>query len=84
MRPPEVVLYGQPECHLCDRARAELEALHAEGAEFELREVDISSDRELLKRYLERIPVVEVEGEVVCELWLDAEGLRARLDTVST
>jgi len=31
---------------------------------------------------LERIPVVEVDGEVVSELILDATALRARLDTV--
>ena len=32
--------------------------------------------------YLERIPVVEVDGEVVSELSLDEAGLRARLDIV--
>ena len=35
---------------------------------FELREIDIESDDELHARYLERIPVVEVDGEVVAEL----------------
>ena len=81
--PSLVVLYARPDCHLCDEARAGLERLLADGVSFELEEVDIDSDDELLKRYLERIPVVELNGEVVSELWLDADGLRARISTLS-
>jgi glutaredoxin len=81
--PPTVVLYGRPDCHLCDEARAGLEGLRAQGLAFELKEVDIESDDELLRRYLERIPVVEVSGEIISELHLDEDGLRARLDTLS-
>jgi glutaredoxin len=81
--PSRLVLYARPDCHLCDEARAGLEKLLADGASFELEEVDIDSDDELLRRYLERIPVVELEGEIVSELWLDENGLRARLDTLS-
>ncbi len=77
-----VLVYGRAGCHLCEEAIAEIVAIHAEGYEFELREVDIESDEALLKRLLERIPVVEVGGEVVSELRLDADALRARLDTV--
>ena len=36
----------------------------------------------LLRRMLERIPVVEMDGEVVSELILDQAAVRARLDTV--
>jgi glutaredoxin len=78
-----VTLYARPDCHLCDQARAQLEALRAEGLAFELEEVDIDSDDRLLARYLERIPVVMLDGEIVSELGLDPGGLRARLDTVS-
>jgi hypothetical protein len=83
MPSPRVTLYARPDCHLCDRARAQLEALQAEGLVFELEEVDIDSDERLLARYLERIPVVMLGGEIVAELWLDPDSLRARLDTVS-
>jgi glutaredoxin len=83
LSPPTVVLYGRPDCHLCDEARAGLEGLRAQGLAFELKEVDIESDDELLRRYLERIPVVEVSGEIISELHLDEDGLRARLDTLS-
>ena len=78
-----VRLYARPDCHLCDEARAALESLRSDGVEFELEEVDIDSDDELLRRYLERIPVVELDGEIVSELWLDADGIRARLATLS-
>jgi glutaredoxin len=78
-----VKLYARPDCHLCDEARAGLESLRSDGLDFELEEVDINSDESLLKRYVERIPVVEVNGEIVSELWLDTDGLRARLDTLS-
>ena len=78
----KVVLYGRPDCHLCDEARAGLERLRADGLDFEVEEIDIEQDDELHGRFLERIPVVEVEGEIVSELFLDADGLRARLDTV--
>ena len=76
------MVYARAGCHLCEEAIAEIVAIHTEGYEFELREVDIESDEALLKRLLERIPVVEVSGEVVSELRLDADALRARLDTV--
>jgi glutaredoxin len=77
-----VLVYSRPGCHLCEEALEAIVALHAEGYRFELHEVDIESDDELLRRLLERIPVVEVEGVVVSELILDEAGLRARLDTV--
>jgi glutaredoxin len=83
MRPPTVILYARPDCHLCDEVRAQLEVLRAEGPAFQLEEVNIDLDDRLLGRYLERIPVVVLDGEIVSELGLDPGELRARLDTVS-
>ena len=79
---PEVVVYTRPECHLCEQAIARIVALHDEGYRFALHEIDIESDDLLLRRHLERIPVVEVDGIVASELVLDEAGLRARLDTL--
>jgi glutaredoxin len=81
-RQPLVTLYSRPGCHLCEQARKEMLAMRDEALGFELQEVDIDSDDDLLTRYLERIPVVAVEGETVSELVFDAGALRARLDTV--
>jgi glutaredoxin len=78
----EVVVYSRPGCHLCEEAIAAIVALHGEGYRFALHEIDIESDELLLRRHLERIPVVEVDGKVASELILDRAGLRAMLDTV--
>jgi hypothetical protein len=77
-----VTIYSRPGCHLCEEAFAEIVAIHDEGRDFDLHEVDIESDELLLRQMLEKIPVVEVDGVVVSELSLDATALRARLDTV--
>ncbi len=78
----QITVYSRPDCHLCEEAIAAIVALHGEGYRFALHEIDIESDELLLRRHLERIPVVEVDGAVVSELVLDEAGLRARLDTV--
>jgi glutaredoxin len=77
-----VTLYGRPGCHLCDEARELIEKLRAEGLDFQLDEVNIEEDERLHSAYLERIPVVSVDGAVVSELRLDPATLRASLDTV--
>lgn len=80
--PPTVVVYSRPECHLCEQAIAKLIALHGEGYRFSLHEIDIDSDELLLRRHLERVPVVEIDGIIASELILDETAVRARLDTV--
>jgi len=77
-----VTLYTRPGCHLCDEARQAIVGLRDELPPFELREVNIEQDEDLMRRYLERIPVVAVDGEVVSELELKLDLLRASLDTV--
>lgn len=79
----EVTFYTRPECTLCDEARREILALRDRGLRFGLREVNIEGDERLHAAYLERIPVVEIDGEVVSELTLDVDALRARLHTVA-
>lgn len=78
----QVIVYSRPGCHLCEEALATIAGLYDDGYRFELLEIDIESDDALMRRLLERIPVIEVDGEVVSELILDEEGLRSRLDTV--
>lgn len=77
-----ITLYGRPGCHLCDDAREAILGLRASGLELRLREVNIEDDERLHTAYLERIPVVELDGELFSELALDVDALRARLDTV--
>jgi Glutaredoxin-like domain (DUF836) len=79
---PVVTLYSRPGCHLCDEARAEILAIRRALPAFDLREVDIETDERLLRTYLERIPVVEVDGEIVSELVFDSPRLRGKLDNL--
>jgi glutaredoxin len=74
----EVVLYGREGCCLCDDARAVLERVRARHP-FALVERDIDADDGLLRAYLERIPVVTVDGEEVFELFVDESALVRRL-----
>jgi glutaredoxin len=69
-----VTLFERPGCHLCDEAR---EVLDRVGEPYDT--VDIESDDALLRRYLERIPVVAVDGEEAFELFIDERALEARL-----
>jgi glutaredoxin len=78
-----VVLYGKAGCHLCEDARDEIEAVRRER-QFDLTEVDVSLDPVLHRRYGERIPVVEVNGDEVFELGLDRLALARLLDTVDS
>jgi glutaredoxin len=75
---PEVVLYGRPGCHLCEDARELLERVRAE-LPFTLVERDIERDDALLRAYLERIPVIALDGEELFDLFVDEAELRRRL-----
>ena len=74
----EVVLYGRPGCHLCDEARAVLEGIRHE-LPFTLIERDIERDEGLFKAYLERIPVIALDGEELFDFFVDEAELRRRL-----
>ncbi len=75
---PRVTLLGKPGCHLCDDARAVIEAVTAELGE-EYTELDITADPALHERYWEQIPVTLVDGRQH-DFWrVDADRLRAAL-----
>ena len=66
-----VVLYSRPGCHLCDAARAVLEA-ERERTPFGFEEVDIQGDDALERNYGVRIPVIEIDGHAHFEFEVDA------------
>ncbi len=74
-----VTLYTRPGCHLCDEARADLERIRARRP-FALEEVDIEADDALHARYLERIPVIALDGEELFDYEVDERALEARLE----
>ena len=78
-----VTVYLRPGCHLCEEALAILADLRA-ATPFELETVDIESDDDLHRRYLERIPVIALDGAELYDFFVDARDLRARLDAPAT
>jgi glutaredoxin len=75
-----VTVYSHPDCHLCEEAIAVLRRLRGELG-FELAERDISGDDVLQRAYFERVPVVLLDGEELCEYFVDETALRERLES---
>jgi glutaredoxin len=76
-----VILYGREGCCLCDDAREILERVRRQR-QFTLEERDIDSDDALQRAYLERIPVVTIDGVEAFELFVSESELERRLDMV--
>jgi glutaredoxin len=75
-----VTVYSHPDCHLCDEAMGVLRGLQAELA-FELDQQDITGDEALHRAYFERVPVVLLDGDELCEYFVDEAALRERLES---
>jgi glutaredoxin len=69
-----VVLYTAAGCHLCERARA---VLDAEGVDY--REIDITGNPELEAAHREWLPVVEMDGQRAFVYRIPLEALRRKL-----
>ena len=78
-----LTLYGKPGCHLCHEAREAVRRVLL-GRDVALEEVDITLDPALFARYGERIPVLELDGEVLFEFAVDEDLLQGRLDRVAS
>jgi glutaredoxin len=76
-----ITLYGKPGCHLCDDARLVV-ARTAMRRGLSLEEVDITLDPATYARYRERIPLLEIDGEIAFELFVDEVVLESWLDRV--
>jgi glutaredoxin len=73
-----ITVYTAPGCHLCADALSALQALQNE-LDFELHERDITRDDALHRAYLERIPVIALGDEELCDYFVDPQLLRRRL-----
>lgn len=73
-----VVLYTRAGCCLCDQARAVIERVR-DRVPFELSERDIESEEALHRAYLERIPVVTINGAEAFELFVEEAALERAL-----
>ncbi len=78
--PPLITVYSSPGCHLCDEATAALRRMQ-EDLSFDLRVLDITAEDRLHRAYLERIPVICLDGEELCEYFVDESVVRERLES---
>ena len=78
-----LTLYGKPGCHLCHDAREVVKRALLQH-DVRLEEVDITRDPVLFRRYGERIPVLELDGELLFEFVVDEAVLQQRLDRVAS
>ncbi len=65
-----VIIYGRPGCCLCDDALEVIERVRAR-IPFALQKLDIEADDALHAAYLERIPVVSIDGREAFELFVE-------------
>jgi glutaredoxin len=75
-----VTVYTKPGCHLCVEAIVALRRLQAE-LDFALEERDITAEEALHRAYFERIPVIALDGEELCEYFVQEAVVRERLES---
>jgi hypothetical protein len=74
----KVTLYTSAECGLCREAEVMLRRMQSK-IRFELVSVDIGGDDDLFRRFWDRIPVIEVDGQEVAAAPVDEKRLAAAL-----
>lgn len=75
-----MTVYSKPDCHLCEDAMVALRRLQREFG-FELDEQDITAREDLHRAYFERIPVIALDGEELCEYFVQETLVRERLES---
>ncbi|MDH4106692.1 MAG: glutaredoxin family protein [Gammaproteobacteria bacterium] len=78
MSRPAIRVYSRPGCHLCEQLLEELLPLLRGRADVEVLDIDARSEWALA--YGTRIPVVELDGEFLCQFHLDAAAVTTALE----
>jgi hypothetical protein len=73
-----LVIYSRRDCGLCEQMEAAVREVAGPGARISL--VDIDDVPALVERFGRDVPVLCLDGEVVCKHFLDAARLRSALD----
>ena len=71
------MIYGKPDCPLCDKARAAIAASGLAGR-FTIRTVDITTDAELFDLYRWDIPVLVAGGREIVKGIVTSERFRTK------
>jgi glutaredoxin len=75
-----LTVYSTPDCHLCEDAMEALRRLQPELG-FVLQELDITADEALHRAYFERVPVLVLDGEELCDYVVEEALVRERLES---
>jgi glutaredoxin len=78
MNKPVVTIYSRPGCHLCEEAKASIDAAGCSD-QFTLEEVNIDLDPALRERYQYDIPVVLINGIKAFKYRVDPREFRRKL-----
>ena len=74
---PQIRVYSRPGCHICEELVEALLPRVRRRAEVEV--VDIDTRDDWRKAYDIRVPVVELNGQFVCQYTLDTDALENAL-----
>ena len=72
------VVYSRAGCTLCDDFLQELANLLGDHAH-RVQVVDVDSERELVRKYSDRVPVLCIDGDFVCAHRLDGDRVKRYL-----
>ncbi len=76
----QLTLFTKPGCHLCEEAKTVVDSViqgfaSDHDAEVSLTEVNILEDPQLIEKYAEEIPVLQINGETHAYWRIDSERL---------
>jgi hypothetical protein len=75
-------VYSRQGCHLCEVMLEEL--LPLVRGQFEVHVHDIDTREDWKRAYHTRVPVIEYDGELICQYHLDRQALAALLSSNET
>lgn len=86
-KPILLTLLSKPGCHLCEEARlvvdlviSEIKEKNSGDIHIELQEINILEQEQLLERYADEIPVLQINGETYAYWRIDKPRLRGALE----
>ena len=79
----ELILYHRYGCHLCEEMLERLQDL-AVAWGFRLVVTDVDADSELVRRYNDKVPVLEGGGLELCRYVLDENAVKAYVSSAES
>jgi hypothetical protein len=73
--PAGLVVLSREGCHLCEQMLGELAGLERDGRIPTVTVVDVDSDAALARQYGLKVPVLLIDGSVICHYTLNSQEL---------